>query len=195
MWSSAPRPAQLEPRAGISNPGDAAAHRAACEPAIRAPLVPCGGRLLDALFEAAAEADEPEERNYLRKHALALRAKGAERPASRLFCNPAGDYGSMVNERVGSGEWDESSSLGDTWASRNAFSYGRGDKGSNRADVLQSLLATTERVVQEIDSVECKRAVSCARSTRLCLTDFFPRRRPNGYTRILREHGRSEGGR
>jgi len=60
----------------------------------------------------------------------------------------------MVNERVGSGEWEESSSLGDTWASRNAFSYGRGDKGSNRADVLQSLLKTTERVVQEIDSVE-----------------------------------------
>ena len=68
----------------------------------------------------------------------------------------------MVNERVGSGEWDESSSLGDTWASRNAFSYGRGERGEQRTDVLQSLLKTTERVVQEIDSVECTRAVSCA---------------------------------
>jgi len=111
--------------------------------------------LLDDLFERAAAADEPVEMNYVRKHALELESQGAERPAARLFSNPAGDYGSMVNERVGSGEWDESSSLGDTWASRNAFSYGRGDKGSNRADVLQSLLATTERVVQEIDSVEC----------------------------------------
>ena len=110
--------------------------------------------LLDDLFERAAAADEPIEMNYVRKHALELESQGAERPAARLFSNPAGDYGSMVNERVGSGEWEESSSLGDTWASRNAFSYGRGDKGSNRADVLQSLLATTERVVQEIDSVE-----------------------------------------
>ena len=142
--------------------------------------------LLDDLFErCAAAADEPVEMNYVRKHALDLEAQGAERPAARLFSNPAGDYGSMVNERVGSGEWDESSSLGDTWASRNAFSYGRGDKGSNRAEVLQSLLATTERVVQEIDSVECTRAVSCARSTRPCLTDFFPRRRPHGYTSCL----------
>ena len=113
--------------------------------------------LLDDLFERCAAADEPVEMNYVRKHALDLEAQGAERPAARLFSNPAGDYGSMVNERVGSGEWEESSSLGDTWASRNAFSYGRGDKGSIRADVLQSLLATTERVVQEIDSVECPR--------------------------------------
>jgi len=111
--------------------------------------------LLDDLFErAAAAADEPVEMNYVRKHALELEAQGAERPAARLFSNPAGDYGSMVNERVGSGEWEESSSLGDTWASRNAFSYGRGERGEQRTDVLQSLLATTERVVQEIDSVE-----------------------------------------
>ena len=111
--------------------------------------------LLDDLFErAAAAADEPVEMNFVRKHALELEAQGAERPAARLFSNPAGDYGSMVNERVGSGEWDESSSLGDTWASRNSFSYGRGERGEQRTDVLQSLLKTTERVVQEIDSVE-----------------------------------------
>jgi len=42
--------------------------------------------------------------NYVRKHALELESQGAERPAARLFSNPAGDYGSMVNERVGSGD-------------------------------------------------------------------------------------------
>ena len=41
--------------------------------------------LLDDLFEAAAEAEEPIERNYIRKHSLALKARGTERPASRLF--------------------------------------------------------------------------------------------------------------
>jgi magnesium chelatase subunit H len=44
--------------------------------------------------------------------------------------------------------------LGDTWASRNAFSYGRGESGTARLPVLQSLLATTDRVVQQVDSVE-----------------------------------------
>lgn len=38
--------------------------------------------------------------NYIRKHSLELAAKGVERPAARLFSNPAGDFGSMVNERV-----------------------------------------------------------------------------------------------
>ena len=91
----------------------------------------------------------------MRKHALALHAQGAERPASRLFCNPAGDYGSMVNERVGSGEWEDAAELGDTWRSRNAYSFGRGaERGVQRTEVLDELLATTERVVQMVDSVE-----------------------------------------
>eukprot|EP00958_Prasinococcus_capsulatus_P016633 scaffold1845_cov291-Prasinococcus_capsulatus_cf.AAC.1 len=30
----------------------------------------------------------------------------------------------MVNERVGTGEWESSEELGNTWVSRNAFSYG-----------------------------------------------------------------------
>jgi len=72
----------------------------------------------------------------------------------------AGDYGSMVNEVVGSGEWDDSQALGEIWKGRNAYSYGRQEggggtkSGTSRPEVLDKLLATTERVVQEIDSVE-----------------------------------------
>jgi magnesium chelatase subunit H len=44
--------------------------------------------------------------------------------------------------------------LGDTWAARNAFSYGRGVQGTARLNVLQALLASTDRVVQQVDSVE-----------------------------------------
>ena len=51
--------------------------------------------------------------------------QGLGNSSARLFSNPAGDYGSMVNERVGSSQWENGSELGDTWASRNAFSYGR----------------------------------------------------------------------
>ena len=40
-------------------------------------------------------------------------------------CPEACAVRSMVNERVGSSQWEQSSELGDTWASRNAFSYGR----------------------------------------------------------------------
>ena len=70
-----------------------------------------------------------------------------------------GDYGSMVNEVVGTGDWASNESLGETWRSRNVFSYGRneggpGSAGTARPAVLDKLLTTTERVVQEIDSVE-----------------------------------------
>ncbi|CAL8470018.1 g9560 [Coccomyxa elongata] len=111
--------------------------------------------LLDDLFQRAAAADEPPEQNYIRKHVLEMKGTGLTNPAARLFSNPAGDYGSMVNERVGAGNWESGQELGDTWASRNAFSYGRGnERGTARPEVLQSLLKTTDRVVQEIDSVE-----------------------------------------
>ena len=37
---------------------------------------------------------------------------------------------------------------------RNVFSYGRKDKGQARPEILNQLLKTSERIVQEIDSVE-----------------------------------------
>ncbi|CAG9464037.1 unnamed protein product [Pedinophyceae sp. YPF-701] len=111
--------------------------------------------LLDDLFQRLAALEEPEDMNFVKKHAASMSAKGLENPTARLFSNPAGDYGSMVNERVGASDWTGGDELGDTWASRNAFSYGRGsERGTARPEVLESLLATTDRVVQEIDSVE-----------------------------------------
>jgi magnesium chelatase subunit H len=116
--------------------------------------------LLDDMFERAANADEPPSMNFIRKHAKELANDGVtERTAARLFSNPPGDYGNMVNELVGTSEWDESESLGEVWRNRNVFSYGRNEgssttAGTARPEVLDKLLATTERIVQEIDSVE-----------------------------------------
>ncbi|KAG5190772.1 CobN/Magnesium chelatase-domain-containing protein [Tribonema minus] len=111
--------------------------------------------LLDDLFEAAATADEPTNLNYIRKHALDLTEQGIERSSSRLFSNPPGDFGSMVNERVGTGDWDNGDSLAETWQGRNSFSFGRGgERGTARPELLEGLLKTTDRIVQEIDSVE-----------------------------------------
>ncbi|RUT05211.1 magnesium-chelatase subunit H [Dulcicalothrix desertica PCC 7102] len=110
--------------------------------------------LLDDLFQRAADADEPVEKNYIRKHALALKAQGIENASARLFSNPAGDFGSLVNDQVVDGNWESGDELANTWQSRNAFSYGRNDKGQARKEVLNTLLKTTSQIVQEIDSVE-----------------------------------------
>ena len=116
--------------------------------------------LLDDMFERASIAEESPNMNYIKKHCLELEASGTERAAARLFSNPPGDYGSMVNEVVGNGDWDETESLGEIWRGRNTYAYGRSEggggvrSGTARPEVLDKLLSTTERVVQEIDSVE-----------------------------------------
>ncbi|ACK68018.1 magnesium chelatase, H subunit [Rippkaea orientalis PCC 8801] len=110
--------------------------------------------LLDDLFQRAAEADEPEEKNFIRKHYLQLKQQGIENASARLFSNPAGDFGSLVNDQVVDGNWESGDELAKTWEKRNVFSYGRNDKGKARPEVLTQLLKTSDRIVQEIDSVE-----------------------------------------
>ena len=110
--------------------------------------------LLDDLFQRAAEADEPPEQNFIRKHALSLKAQGVENVSARLFSNPAGDYGSLVNDRVVDSNWESGEELGETWCDRNTFSYGRSDKGQSRPEILNTLLQSTGRIVQQVDSVE-----------------------------------------
>jgi magnesium chelatase subunit H len=110
--------------------------------------------LLDDLFQRAATADEPEDQNFIRKHALALQAQGIDNPAARLFSNPAGEFGSLVNDRVTDSSWESGEELGQTWKTRNAFSYGRQEKGQARPEIMDVLLKSTGRIVQQIDSVE-----------------------------------------
>ena len=110
--------------------------------------------LLDDLFRRAAEAEESEENNYIRKHCLALEAQSIANASARMFSNPAGDFGSLVNDQVVDSNWESGDELADTWKNRNVFSYGRKDKGQARPEVLTQLLETSSQIIQEIDSVE-----------------------------------------
>jgi magnesium chelatase subunit H len=110
--------------------------------------------LLDDLFLRAADLEEPDDQNFIRKHACLMRSQGIENPSARLFSNPSGDFGSLVNDQVTASNWESGEELGQTWAGRNAFSYGKKDKGQARSQVLQTLLKSCDRIVQEIDSVE-----------------------------------------
>ena len=110
--------------------------------------------LLDDLFRRAAEVEESVDNNYIRKHYLALKVQGVENASARMFSNPAGDFGSLVNDQVVDSNWESGDELADTWKNRNVFSYGRKDKGQARPEVLTQLLSTSSQIVQEIDSVE-----------------------------------------
>lgn len=47
--------------------------------------------LLDDMFERCVAADEPENLNFVKKHANELKKDGVDRIAARLFSNPPGE--------------------------------------------------------------------------------------------------------
>ncbi len=91
-------------------------------------LLPLQIKLLAEAAFLAASADEPSERNFVRKHALAFVAEHGgdlETAALRVFGNADGAYGSNVNNLVESGAWDDEDELAETYTRRKGFAYGR----------------------------------------------------------------------
>jgi magnesium chelatase subunit H len=113
--------------------------------------------LLDRAARLAAIADEPPERNYVRKHALAQAAERGctvEAAATRVFSNAPGSYGANVNYLVESGTWETTAQLGEAFVSRKSFAYGpRGEWHEARA-AMESALATVDATFQNVDSFE-----------------------------------------
>jgi magnesium chelatase subunit H len=112
--------------------------------------------LLDRLVREIAAADEPEEQNFVRKHVQAMLAEGHDLAAAtaRIFSQPAGQYGSYVDDAIDGGAWEERQELEELFVKRNAYAYGGSNESTARPEVLRSLLGTVGRVAQEIDSVE-----------------------------------------
>jgi magnesium chelatase subunit H len=114
-------------------------------------------RLLAEAAYLAAAADEPEESNFVRKHALAYQREHGctlEIAALRVYGNADGAYGSNVNNLVESSRWQEEDELAETWSRRKGFAYGRSGQPAQHAALLRSVLADVELTYQNLDSVE-----------------------------------------
>jgi magnesium chelatase subunit H len=71
-------------------------------------LLPLQTKLLAEAALLAAQADEPAEKNFIRKHVMAfMAAQGGtiEDAALRVFSNQEGNYGANVNNLIESGAW------------------------------------------------------------------------------------------
>lgn len=120
-------------------------------------LLPLQIRLLAEAAFLAASADEPSERNFVRKHALAYQAEHGcdlETAALRVFGNAEGAYGSNVNNLVESGRWQDEDELAETYSRRKGFAYGRGGRAVQQPELLRSVLGGVELAYQNLDSVE-----------------------------------------
>lgn len=120
-------------------------------------LLPLQTRMLAEACWLAASADEPDDMNFVRKHALAhMKAHGCdlETAALRVFSNADGAYGSNVNMLVDSGRWEDEDELGDMFSKRKSFAHGRNGQAAQQSQLMASVLAGVDLAYQNLESVE-----------------------------------------
>jgi len=120
-------------------------------------LLPMQTKLLAEAAFLAASADEPDDGNFVRKHALAYQAEhdcDLETAALRVFSNAEGAYGSNVNMLVDNSRWDDEDELAETYSQRKSFAYGVSGKPTQQAELLNDMLSGVELAYQNLDSVE-----------------------------------------
>ena len=120
-------------------------------------LLPLQIKLLAEAAFLAAAADEPLERNFIRKHALAYQAEHGcdlETASLRVFGNADGAYGANVNMLIDNSRWEDGDELAETYSRRKGFAYGRSGKPMAQTKLLASVLADVDLAYQNLDSVE-----------------------------------------
>lgn len=120
-------------------------------------LLPLQVRMLAEACWLAASADEPVERNFIRKNALAYQAtKGCdlETAALRVFSNAEGTYGANVNHLIENGLWSDEDDLAETYGRRKCFAYGVNGRPQAQPDLLSAALSGVDLAYQNLESVE-----------------------------------------
>ena len=111
---------------------------------------------LDKVIRAAASADESVEMNYIKKHVAGEMERGTsfDDASARVLTQAPGSYGTYVDDMVDDSAWKTQDDLESVYLRRNSYAYGNGRHGQPVPQILDRLLGTVGRVVQEIDSIE-----------------------------------------
>ena len=115
--------------------------------------------LLDQAVKMAAEADEPLEMNYVRKHALEQSEEmgvSLRNAATRVFSNASGSYSSNVNLAVENSTWEEETELQEMYLKRKSFAFNSDNPGTmqDNRQVFEAALKTADVTFQNLDSSE-----------------------------------------
>ncbi len=120
-------------------------------------LLPLQIRLLAEASWLAASADEPIERNFVRRHALAYQAEHGgtlQDAALRVFSNADGAYGANVSHLVDCSRWDDEDELAETYSRRKCYAYGTNGRPTQQPKLLDTALAGVSLAYQNLESVE-----------------------------------------
>ncbi|MDV2998403.1 MAG: hypothetical protein N5P05_000009 [Chroococcopsis gigantea SAG 12.99] len=115
--------------------------------------------LLDQAVKLAAEAQEPLEMNYVRKHALQQADEmglSLRQAATRIFSNASGSYSSNINLAVENSSWEEEKELQDMYLNRKSFAFNSDNPGvmDESRKIFEASLKTAEATFQNLDSSE-----------------------------------------
>ncbi len=113
--------------------------------------------LIDRAVKLAAEAVEPLEQNFIRKHALAQAEElglTLEQAATRVFSNASGSYSSNVNLAVENSSWENESELREMYLTRKSFAFGSNLPNQQMRQLFESSLKTVDVTFQNLDSSE-----------------------------------------
>ncbi|MHA6720395.1 magnesium chelatase subunit H [Sphingomonas sp. RS6] len=120
-------------------------------------LLPLQTRMLAEAAWLAASADEPLDRNFVRKHSLAHAEKhqcDLETAALRVFSNAEGAYGANVNMLIDDGAWTDSDEIAEVFERQKGYAYGRSGIPARHAELFKTALAGVDLAYQNLDSVE-----------------------------------------
>jgi magnesium chelatase subunit H len=115
--------------------------------------------LLDQGVKMAAEADEPLEMNFVRKHALKQAEEmgiNLRQAATRVFSNASGSYSSNINLAVENSTWDSEAELQEMYLKRKSFSFNSDNPGvmDESRQIFETTLKTADATFQNLDSSE-----------------------------------------
>jgi magnesium chelatase subunit H len=115
--------------------------------------------LLDQAVKMAAEADEPLEMNFIRKHALVQAEEmgiNLRQAATRVFSNASGSYSSNINLAVENGTWENEAELQEMYLGRKSFAFSADNPGTMEQSrkIFETTLKTAEVTFQNLDSSE-----------------------------------------
>ncbi|MFM6021655.1 MAG: magnesium chelatase subunit H [Dolichospermum sp.] len=115
--------------------------------------------LLDQGVKMAAEADEPLEMNFVRKHAMQQAEEmgiNLRQAATRVFSNASGSYSSNINLAVENSTWDSEAELQEMYLKRKSFSFNSDNPGvmDESRQIFETTLKTADATFQKLDSSE-----------------------------------------
>jgi magnesium chelatase subunit H len=115
--------------------------------------------LLDKAVKMAAEADEPLEMNYVRKHAMQQAEEmgiNLRQAATRVFSNASGSYSSNINLAVENSTWENESELQEMYLKRKSFAFSADNPGTMEQSrkIFETTLKTADVTFQNLDSSE-----------------------------------------